>query len=269
MIERLRQIFIEILETFLKYLRSTAPLPKLEEPVKEPEILKELPALDPPASEEPIAIKPVSKGTLPKKFDEIFLREGKEIPVEYLRALSYSESRMNPKYELEKGIDLDLKSYPDGKKDSYWGLFQVGISNVLKDYNTRHKTSITPEQLFDPEINTKLAVDTLMRIMVSYESWGKQHGIQSLTPDWNNVEFVKLVTAGWNSGYSRSSGVQSVAKWLQENVLEVTHDNVFKYAGQVPKATKYLDGKQFEKKRDWHRKVVERYFKERGVDLLV
>src|SRR3990172_820951 len=270
----IKSILVEVLETFLKYLKSsnippelttssppsTVENPPFKDPTPPPVISPEIP----PGVDVPV----VSRGGLSLEFDDIFSTYGRGIPIEYLRALSYSEGRMNPDYELEKGIDVGLKSYPDGRKDTYWGLFQIGISNVLKDYNSRYKTTLTTGDLFDPVVNTKLAVDTLVRIVDSYRGWTEKYSIKNMETDWSNLEFVRLVTAGWNSGYSRSAGVQRVAEWLSEKKIEVTHDNVFKYANQVPKATKFLDGKEYGKKREWQKKVAERYFRERGVDII-
>lgn len=191
--------------------------------------------------------------------DDVLRSHAKRIPFEMLKALAYSESRLNPRYELEKEIDVDTRRYASGKKDTYWGLFQVGLGNVLADYNKRHRTDIKPVELFDPDTNTRLAVDTLERIVRAYEETYVLEGINNLHTDWGSAEFVRLVVAGWNSGYSRAGGVQRVAKWLAARKIKVTHDNVFAYAKRAG-GTKFLDVGQYKKKRDWQRKVVKRYF---------
>ena len=200
-----------------------------------------------------------------KRYDPLFKRHGGQIPVSFMRALAYSESRLKPDYELRKGIDVKTRSMPSGKKDSYWGLFQVGIKNVLKDYNERHGTSITREQLFDPEINTMLASGTLNRIVRAYQQLANQLDINNMRTDFSNPEFVRLLVAGWNSGYSRRGGVQKVAAYLKSRGIPVNHDTVFRYAKKAG-ATKFLDIAQYKRKYDWQRRVVRRYFEEKARD---
>lgn len=195
---------------------------------------------------------------LTRKYDPIFLAEGRGIPVPYLRALSHGESRLNPKSQ-------------DG---SYWGLMQVGWRGknaVLKGYNQRNKTRYTKQDLLNPTINIRIGADALRRHIKSYLRFrGK-----NLREDWTNPEFIKLVTAGWNSGWSRArlknhkpntGGVGRVAWWLNKQRLPVTHDNVFKYA-KAASATWALRGdlKRGREKQLWQRAVMRRFFKQRDV----
>jgi hypothetical protein len=78
--------------------------------------------------------------------------------------------------------------------------------------------------------------------------------------DWGNPEFVKLVIAGWNSGYSEAAGVGKVAGWLSSQGIPVTHDSVFAYASQAG-GTVHL---QNSAKQNWQRSVVDLYFAEGG-----
>ena len=57
---------------------------------------------------------------LPLTYDAIFARYRGRLPVNYLRALGYSESRLNPR---DTG-------------GSYWGILQVGINNLRGYYST-------------------------------------------------------------------------------------------------------------------------------------
>lgn len=217
-----------------------------------------------------------------RRYDHIFKAfSGDVIPVSFLRALAYSESHLNPRYELDKGIDLATRMRKDtGKRDSYWGLFQVGVKNVLEGFNKRSGKHHSREQLFDPVVNTEVATWHLRDMLLNYAEWSLRHGITNLRPDWNNQEFVRLFVAGWNSGHSRASGVQAAALWLHANGLPVTHDNIFLRDGKalrwddkkkkyVEKSkTKFLKRPAYETKYDWQRLVARRYFQQRGVDTL-
>jgi hypothetical protein len=210
---------------------------------------------------------------IPLTYDPLFEAYGGLIPVAFLRVLAYSESRLNPNSEVDKGINVDTRRLPPtekdpkGKQDSYWGLFQVGIKNVLTDFNKVNNLNLTPKQLFDPTLNTRIACWHLNRQVKAYRA--NFPGIRNIgVIDWTNPEFVKLVLAGWNSGHSMTSGVQGVAKWLIDHGHAVTHDHVFQFAGQVPKATKHLDGNlpNATKKRIWQVGVAKRYFTEVKLD---
>ncbi len=169
-------------------------------------------------------------------FDPLFRRLGGKIPVPFLRALSERESNQNP----------------GDTGGSYWGLLQVGINNVLPSYNERRGTRYSASDLLKPEVNIAVASDLLNRISVAYA----KHPDRNLKPNWSSPDFVKLVLAGWNSGYSEAAGVGHVARYLEERAIPVTHDNVFKYAGAAG-ATKHLSNL---KKRDWQRSVAALYF---------
>ncbi len=67
---------------------------------------------------------------------------------------------------------------------------------------------------------------------------------------------MKLIVAGWNSGYSEGGGVGKVATFLEKRGIPVTHDNVFKYAARAG-ATKHL---QTSGRLNWQRSVADLYF---------
>jgi hypothetical protein len=177
---------------------------------------------------------------LPRTFDHIFRRYAGRVPVNYLRSLAKRESNLNPQ----------------SGGGTYWGLMQVGYGNVLPSYNKRRGTSYTAQDLFNPDVNVKIASDLLNRIVVAY---GK-HPDRNLKENWHNPEFVKLVTAGWNSGYSEAAGVGKVARYLESRNIPVTHDNVFRYAAAAG-GTKHL---QNAAKQRWQRSVVDLFYKEGG-----
>jgi hypothetical protein len=173
-------------------------------------------------------------------YDDVFNRHRGAIPLEYMRALAYHESRMNPAE----------------RKDPAWGLMQV-VESVRTSYNKRRGTSYTRQDLLNPDVNVKIAADLLNRIVVAF---GK-HPDRNMRADWHNPEFVKLLTAGWNSGYSEAAGVGHVASWLEEQGVPVTHDNVFRY-GAAAGGTRHLSNTA---KRDWQRKVSTTYFEYLGI----
>lgn len=154
----------------------------------------------------------------------------------FMRALSKRESDLNP--NLESGAR---------------GLMQV-VSSVRESYNQRKGASYTANDLFDPEINVKIASDLLNRIIIAY---GK-HPSRNMKEDWANPEFVKLLVAGWNSGYSEAAGVGKVAKYLEGKGIEVTHDAVFQNAAAAG-GTQHL---QNPAKRSWQKTVSDLYYQQ-------
>ncbi|MGH7372173.1 MAG: transglycosylase SLT domain-containing protein, partial [Candidatus Methylomirabilales bacterium] len=86
-------------------------------------------------------------------YDRLFRRYAGSIPVPLLRALAGRESGLNP----------------GATTGSYRGLFQVG-PQVREGYNERHGTTYAPEDLYDPEVNARIAADTFRRIIRSYRA---------------------------------------------------------------------------------------------------
>jgi len=187
---------------------------------------------------------------LTRQYDALFRKYGHGIPVPFLRALAKKESSFNPK-EV---------------KGSYWGLLQVGWrpsasakaegkdDSVVGGYNSREGTHYTREDLLTPSVNIAVATDLIRRIVQSYE---RNHpNVPNMQEDWSNPEFVRLVVAGWNSGYSEGGGVGKVADYLEANGIPVTHANVFANA-EAARATKHL---QNPKKEKWQRQVVDLFY---------
>jgi len=140
------------------------------------------------------------------RFDPIFARLGRGIPIPYLRALAHAESGLNP--------------------DDPHGLINV-VAVALRDYNRRHPASpISVAQMRDPLANVTVVVDILRTIIASYT---RNHpSIANLREDWRNPRFVELLTAGWNAGYSERGGVGRVVQWLRaRGVTDITVERVF------------------------------------------
>lgn len=177
-------------------------------------------------------------------FDPIFEKYKGNIPVAYLRTLGYFESRLNPKGTTPRS--------------SARGLMQV-VSMVRKDYNERHGTNYTPDDLFNPDINVKIAADLLNRIVTAYANYLPD----TLSPDWTSPRYVTLVTLGWNAGYSRAAGVQFIAKKLREEGVppgEITAQRVIaasKRVGANNKWSKY----DMAAKLAWAKRITNTYLR--------
>ena len=131
------------------------------------------------------------------------------------------------------------------------GILQI-TPTVMNSWNKAHGTSYVKANLLNPDLNIQMAVDLLESIAKSYS----KHPSPNMKPNWSNKEFVKLVLAGWNSGYSEGGGVGKVASYLESHGLPVTHDNVFGYASAAG-GTIYL---QDDAKRRWQAGVADLFF---------
>ncbi|MDP2607253.1 MAG: transglycosylase SLT domain-containing protein [Deltaproteobacteria bacterium] len=176
---------------------------------------------------------------LPTTFDALFIRHASGVPLNLMRALTQRESGFNP----------------SDSSGPAWGLMQ--ITEVVRNaYNSAYRTAYSRSDLLSPEVNVVMAGDLLKRIAQAYN----KHPSPNMKIDWNNPEFVKLVIAGWNSGYSEGGGVGRVARYLEGNGIPVTHDNVFAYAAAAGATTQL----QKSAKQAWQRSVVDLYFAEGG-----
>jgi soluble lytic murein transglycosylase-like protein len=175
--------------------------------------------------------------TLPATYDAAFRRRGGRLPVAFLRALAQRESSFDA----------------NNATGAAWGLLQI-TEIARRDHNARHGTNHSRAALLDPEVNIEIGADLLERIVDAYG----RHPSRNLQRDWSNAEFVKLVVAGWNSGYSEGGGVGRVASYLEARGVEVTHDAVFDYASAAGAAS-HLSNTG---KRDWQRSVAQLYFEQ-------
>lgn len=175
---------------------------------------------------------------LSRQYDDVFARHAGRLPVAYLRALAQRESSMNPKLVMPGGTGAAR------------GLLQV-VGVLRQHYNEVNRTNYTADDLLDPDTNVKIASWLLNRIVAGYQ----KHSDANLREDWNNPEFVKLVTAGWNAGYSEAAGVGKVASALEAQGRRVTLDNVFSTAESVG-AVKWLT---IPARKQWHESVANLY----------
>lgn len=178
---------------------------------------------------------------LPSTFDSTFTRYAGRIPVAFLRALGFRESGLNP------------KSVMPGSSAAARGLMQItGVARTA--YNERHHTNYSADSLLDPEVSVRIAADLLERIIDAYKTWADR--APNMREDWSNPEFVKLLVAGWNAGYSQGGGVQKVASYLLGRGLPVTHDSVFANAAPAG-AVQYL---QLPARQKWQRSVADLFY---------
>lgn len=184
-----------------------------------------------------LALRAAVRLTISTQYDALFRQHGGSIPVAYLRALAQRESGMNPRANAGKAAAQ--------------GLLQ--ITTVAREaYNQRHGTSYTRDQSLDPDVNVRMATALLRNILTAYRKLGQPN----LREDWGNPEFVRLLTAGWNAGYSLGGGVGKVVQYLAARGLPVTHAQVVASAPAAG-AVSYL-GKP--DRAAWHRSVADLYF---------
>ena len=176
---------------------------------------------------------------LTSQYDPLFARYQGRLPVAFLRALAQRESSMRPELAMPGGAGAAR------------GLLQV-VGVVRDDYNQRHGTSYTADDLFNPDVNVKIAAGLINQIVAAY---GK-HPSRNLKEDWTNPEFVKLLVMGWNAGFSESGGVGKVAAMLEREGTPVTHDTVYANAARAG-AAPYLS---MPDRIAWHRSVADLYY---------
>lgn len=183
---------------------------------------------------------------LPRTFDDLFAMHGQGLPVAYLRALAWHESRLDPRATT--------------KRSSATGLLQI-IDVVRSDHNRIHGTAYTREDLFDPVVNITIAAAALRRIIDSYAR--NHRACPNLVEDWNNQHFATLVTLGWNAGWSERAGVGRVVGYLKQlGTTDITAELVHQHA-RAAGANEYL---QRADRLAWAQKVARQYAAERARD---
>jgi hypothetical protein len=177
-----------------------------------------------------------------RRFDSVFQRYRGGIPVEYVRAL----------------VERESNGHPTARAGSAIGLMQI-VPVVLDDYNKRHGTAYRSEHLINPATNVAIGCE-LLRIIV--ESYRKNHPrVRALQADWNNPQFIELLTFGWNAGFSEAGGVGRVTRYLEGlGALDITIDQVAAHA-KVAGASKHLSNTA---KVAWCKSVVALYLRERA-----
>ena len=180
-----------------------------------------------------------------RRFDPLYSRYRGSIPIEYVRALVERESNGQPSVRTGSAI----------------GLLQI-VPVVLADYNKRHGTAYVSEHLTDPATNLAIGCELLQIIVTSY---AKNHPqIRTMQPNWDNPEYVGLVTLGWNAGYSEAGGLGRVARYLEGlGAVDITVEQASAHA-KLAGATKHLANPA---KVAWCKSVVALYQRERALRL--
>jgi len=168
-----------------------------------------------------------------------------DLPAWFLDALAWGESRFDT----------------DARTGSFVGILQVGPM-VLEGYNKANTTNYKESDLTSPTINAEIAAWQIRRIIDEYQATSRRSAIPELSEDWTSADWILLVLAGWNSGWSHKAGVLKVAKFLHDRKLRVTHGRVFDFAKEAG-ATRHLDPEHVNedgkkagaRKRRWQRGV--------------
>ena len=197
-------------------------------------------AATPPTSAAPAA---VASSAMSREFDPIFgaFSFGRGLPVAYLRALAWSESRLKPEIE--------------------GGLFQI-IGGTRDDFAKAHKLDASTLDLRNPMTNTAIAAHVLATIKTSL---AKNHPRQvHAIADWTNPRFVELLTHAYNAGWSESRGVGRVLSYLDERgQFNATIDDIAKHA-RAAGAVAWLYA--YPQRQRYARAVAERFAAERARD---
>lgn len=180
---------------------------------------------------------------VPATYDALFARLVPQLPTTYVRSLAYMESGLNP----NNTTPADAPASRGAR-----GLMQVMNVN-RRDYNEKHGTNWSSEDMFDPEKNVRVFADTVGRMLRVY----RRDGIVGSSKPTSRRELL-LVTAGWNSGYG---DVRRLASWLKQRGLPVVHENLYQYAPQALPAD--AQRRWTTRKRDWQRRVVSLYGRQR------
>jgi hypothetical protein len=177
-----------------------------------------------------------------RSFDHIFIQHARGIPIAFLRALAYGESRLDPRVDNGHAV----------------GLLQV--EHVVRlDFNKRQGARFTREDLFDPAINIRIGVDALRTIIASYRR--RHAGFKNLQEDWNNYRFVELLAQGWNAGWSDRAGVGRVAHHLAAKGLDsITAELVQQHAAEAGATRHLLEPRRLA----WAQRVASHYTQERA-----
>jgi hypothetical protein len=124
--------------------------------------------------------------------DRIFEDLAEGVPPDFLRALAYRESGLDPN-----------RVNPTSRAT---GLFQI-TAPVLKDYNRANATSYALDDVRDPVLATKIAVFHIGRIIALWKP------VPALGADFGDRRWLELLVLGWNAG---PSAVLKVARRLTE-----------------------------------------------------
>lgn len=174
------------------------------------------------------------------KFDALYRRICPEVPARYLQTLAAYESNSNP--ADQGGI--------------HWGLLQVG-EKALADYNAAHDSNYKLVDVLSPTLNVKVFCEYYRRVSQVFEQLVEDLGAdaRNFVPDWDNPQYVALVTAAWNSGIGAvRTGARTYRKRMMGFPHAITHANVLTANRQF--GSKKLKAVSTMKKQVWQQSVA-------------
>lgn len=154
----------------------------------------------------------------PTDYDSIIEAKRGTLPLEFVKALIHNESGFDPRAARNPRNTGAAR-----------GLMQV-VGVVRIDYNLRHHTNYSPDDMFVPAINIEIGCHALQSIIANYSRFHPA----SLATDWNNKRWVEIVVFGWNAGYSESRGVGRIVGLIEKNGGPVTIDHICTVAQSDP-----------------------------------
>lgn len=154
---------------------------------------------------------------IPHEYDALLAYYGGGLPLEFLRALAWNESRMNPQSVSETGAT---------------GIMQI-VQSVRKGFNDANGASFTRADLLRADVNIAMGAWLLNRIV---RAWTAKH--PSLQPDFASPRYVALLVLGYNAGWSEAAGVGRVVGgleregWPSETItVQAIHENAARLGG--------------------------------------
>jgi hypothetical protein len=135
-------------------------------------------------------------------FDNIFDTFRESVPLSFLRALAFTQSRMNPNKSVQGSAGLFMISGPALE----------AFDRVYPDFQPtgagRHRLT----DLADPVLNTAVAVWVIKNIIGYFNT----RYPKTLSTNWNSTTFVALVAHGFNVGYSEPRGIGAAIKIIED-----------------------------------------------------
>ena len=151
------------------------------------------------------------------RFDPIFRRQCRSVPLPFLRSLAKHES------------DFD----PSDARGPAHGLLQV-VEVVRNSFNSRFGTDFSRADLLNPAINAEIACELISRIA---RVLPKNHPRAMPSPSWRDPRFVGLVALAWNAGFSEAAGMGFVLGEMEKagfKAADIDIDSVRRFAEGLP-----------------------------------
>lgn len=183
-----------------------------------------------------VAVETGPKKDDKSKYDYLYRNHGGRVPVDMLRVIAHGESNTNPNENRGPAVGL-LQVGVTGKEKHPTRKGRAG--NVLGSFNKRTGKGYTEEDMLDANKNVEVATWQMNRIVNTLEK-------QGIVVDWDDDNFKKLFLKSWTGGYSvgkpggKGFGVGGMLKWLRENDIPMTAENVEKYSKGAG-ASKFLN----------------------------